>query len=87
MKKYKMSKKIIELKPGEEIIIICLENFIEKENYSISEFSKIIGRSGTNVKHWIDNGKLEVIKNTKPIRICASKIDPFNTFLQTLRKK
>lgn len=70
---------IIEANPGDKVIINVMNSLIEKEHYSLAEFSKLSNLSRTTLYRKIKNNEIPIIRIGK-----SKKIE--HKFLQQFKK-
>jgi excisionase family DNA binding protein len=70
---------IVEANPGDKVIINVMNSLIEKEHYSLAEFSKLSNLSRTTLYRKIKNNEIPIIRIGK-----SKKIE--HKFLQQFKK-
>lgn len=70
---------IVEANPGDTVIINVMNSLIEKEHYSLAEFSKLSNLSRTTLYRKIKNNEIPIIRIGK-----SKKIE--HKFLQQFKK-
>jgi excisionase family DNA binding protein len=60
---------IVEANPGDKVIINVMNSLIEKEHYSLAEFSKLSNLSRTTLYRKIKNNEIPIIRIGKSKKI------------------